>query len=1018
MRSNYYLILELPVDPLVLDVAGIERRIEEKRTFWNKNRNHPTNGARYKMYGELVEDMRERLLRNPASLKKEAEEAKALLLKNLDRAISDFSADGEITPIELDYLLKEFPQFREETIRGRFQVPFVETPSETTLPPPEKPPIDPSIKLPDTMTMNLIELNLELVGKEDLYAFLARQRTNSCERLIERANEMEEQNRKHAKKTAEVDAIGVLSGLARKVFADESSKKGYDAKLRLRKFETELIPVMIRRSLNERRTPDKKQMLGRVVALHDYEKSIEEARELGLNEQEAEWYVHDFLVTKRKCFDPRPAKGDSRRSSVKIQCFSCFRLNDPDLKHCSSCGLPLSISCPKCNRSVRSESSKCGHCGFAIGDMPIALIALEKARKAILDGDLESGISFAEQALLFWPGNGDAVAIKSDAEMQIERKTAKQREIDQLESDILDAIRYREFYRAESELIRLKSRNPNHSLFASKEPEVRNTIRETERKLLEAERINEPTARKKAFEDIRVFCADCRIANEELRRILPNPPGKVKIRTVAQGLEVSWETSPSSGKIEYRIVRKEGTPPSNPKDGEMVCGSTERLSFIDSSPEPNVPYAYTVFARFAGLDFEKTGSQSGLGLLEPVLRNISVIPGSSRLEVRWTPIRNVVRFKVGRYKTSDPLRRVAISNISASGFLDAALENDVEYEYTVNIGYKTLEGREKFTPDFVIKGTPLAPPDSVKDLNIVYAEGAIGFKWTPPRKGEFFLFVSDKPFKETPGKVYSREFSEMSASYGVPIPIADQARGTTLWKTAFKGKRFILPVTFFGNVMTVGIPRELVIVPEVLKIDSRSLNRQLYLNWEWPEGIKKVLVAIRTDKYPEGPSDSAAAKKILTIEEYKLDGACVLQQQLQRNLYITVYSMLEENGTPFFSGGVRHQTLKTVITYRIDIRKASLFRSVQAKLVVEVLSGFGKMPSFTLMKNQARPPLNRSDGHVIKIISARLGREQEIELDPSVLSSNSYARLFLEKESDQELFSIVDPWDEERQLWR
>lgn len=1015
-RTNYYLLLELSLDPPVLDPALIEKEIEEKRSYWNRNRNHPTNAAKYKRYGEMVPEIMEVLL-NPGLLKREIEEARKQILRELDRAIADCAADGEISPEELSYLEKNFPQFRRQTIIDRLPVPMNDTRSgDRALAPPPKPIVDPELKLPDTLTMERIEANLEVLRKKDLYDYLKLRPSCTCERLLQAAKEKEEENRKSSKKTAEVDAGGVLSGLAAKMFANQLAKKSYDARLRVWKFEKELQPVMIRRSLNEVRSADKK-LQHRTVAPADYRKSVEEARELGLSAVEAEWYVYDFYVTKRKCSDPRSAEPHSGETR-KVQCSICYRLNDPDAKNCRECGMPLVLVCPRCRRACGFGSVHCPGCGFSVGDMPIALDALKAARELLLRDDPEAARGRLETAKLLWPGLSEAAPLGREIDRRIERNHALRRELDNIVTEILEAIRARRFHRAESALFRLRSRDPRHPLLEHKAPEVDAVLSEVNRKLEAAGKLPSPAEQLKAYEQILDLCADSELARERIGRIPLTPPKNITLTTNSRGVEIRWARSEIEGNIRYLIVRKEGSPPVGPADGKALSEHNAHDSFLDEDAEPGIPYAYAVFARRGESPPERIGAKSGLIMREPFLQRIAVVPGDGKLEFRWRTLRNMTRLRIVRFNPGAPGQGVAISSgYSEKGFVDTGLRNESPYEYIVNIGYKNLDGREKFTPDEFLKGTPSAPPDLVRGIKVRYAVGAIGMQWTVPKKGDLYLFESGKPFKEPCGKVVSGSVEELSNLYGQPLVIADPVRGTTVWPIEFSGTRYVLPVTVAGEVMIFGETLEIRRVQDVAQVRSRTLDGKLYLTWDWPEGLEKVLIAIRTDNYPTGPGDGSATKKVLSLKEYRLDEGFVFQQPLRRNLFVTIYSVLEDRGKVFYSPGVRHQTEKTIITYKIEFQKGLFFTRTKPKIVIEVLSGYARMPAMVAMKSFGRAPLRRDDGYQVLNIPARMMNRQEIPLDSSELGKNSYLRLFIEKEGDREEFSLLDPWQEEMQLW-
>lgn len=52
------MLLELDFDPAVEDQAIIDQRIEDKAKFWSTNSNHFTKGSEYKMYLEMLPEIK------------------------------------------------------------------------------------------------------------------------------------------------------------------------------------------------------------------------------------------------------------------------------------------------------------------------------------------------------------------------------------------------------------------------------------------------------------------------------------------------------------------------------------------------------------------------------------------------------------------------------------------------------------------------------------------------------------------------------------------------------------------------------------------------------------------------------------------------------------------------------------------------------------------------------------------------------------------------------------------------
>ena len=105
--QNYYLLLELSVDPPEEDPGIIEEAIKKKQSEWSRNRNHPTKGTLAQQHIGLLPDIR-KVMGDPDLRKKEAAEAQKVLdaqekekFKHVDRHLALLMSKGEITREEI-----------------------------------------------------------------------------------------------------------------------------------------------------------------------------------------------------------------------------------------------------------------------------------------------------------------------------------------------------------------------------------------------------------------------------------------------------------------------------------------------------------------------------------------------------------------------------------------------------------------------------------------------------------------------------------------------------------------------------------------------------------------------------------------------------------------------------------------------------------------------------------------------------------------------------------------------------
>lgn len=422
--DNFYLLLELFLDPPEEKWTAVEARINEKKNEWNKKRNNP-DGLIYQRLSERVEEMRT-ALSDAKRRKSEGATARAAALRQLDEQIALRSGET-IAPEQVDALVKEFKIFfSEATIRSRVKVPICDAAPTRRVPdPPTKPQDDSTIPRFDASKLREVKNCLVTLGKKTIYEALRVAGTSSPSRLQEAADEAVKKARVAANKTSEINALGVLGGLAKEFFKDAKAKKGFEASWANFQFEEKLKPVFTGRIVRKKENGKDVNF----VTEENYARSLREATEEGMTPQVAEWFVYDFYVNKRKCPDPR--SGDVGATfAEKINCPNCFRQNDKSASRCVECGYALQTKCPKCGvASVLSEF--CPTCGFSFGDMANSELAIQNAKEALGRGDFDAASREWNKAKVYWAENPDLQGVAAQL-----RDFFAQRQFEKFEAEL------------------------------------------------------------------------------------------------------------------------------------------------------------------------------------------------------------------------------------------------------------------------------------------------------------------------------------------------------------------------------------------------------------------------------------------------------------------------------------------------------------------------------------------------------------------------------------------------------
>jgi hypothetical protein len=327
-RKNFYILLDLSIDPPEEDQKIIELAIKQKQAEWSRFRNHPTKGLKAKQYIGLLPEIR-RIMGDPELRKNEASNAAAILSKKtgekllvidrhiaicmskgfitdeeifnlakrhsvkaneirkrvkqredaknaeIDKQIKLRSAKGYITKGELSELAKIHSVSTKE-IRKRVTCPIKKSLQKSAK---ESKPLDKAIE-------KIITDNLKIVGKSSLYQFLDLPSDSSLEALQEKSKKKESELRKRGKKDAISTAGIALAGHCRTIFKTENSRNSYDitnTRLLLKGLDSDI---------------DVAGMDGRIRAEY-YNALIDSAVKLGMSRNEAQKYIRDYAREKK-----------------------------------------------------------------------------------------------------------------------------------------------------------------------------------------------------------------------------------------------------------------------------------------------------------------------------------------------------------------------------------------------------------------------------------------------------------------------------------------------------------------------------------------------------------------------------------------------------------------------------------------------------------------------------------------------------------------------------------------------
>ena len=269
-RENFYILLDLSVDPPEDDLQVIAKAIKDKQAIWSRQRNHPTKGVAAKNYISMLSEIR-KVMKDPALRILEADAAVQIVFdkekekySEIDKHISLHMSKGYITEEEI-FKLAAIHRIDVNEIRSRtkaveddkfekidkqlkirmpkgyiteaeisqlariYSVEEEEIRSRTTCPVRKEAFMEgDKIKPLDKSIEKIIKDNLKIVGAPSLYQFLNVSSGSSLEEIRKSIDINDGEIKKTGKKDARVTACDTLLGYCRTIFSSDESRYAYD----------------------------------------------------------------------------------------------------------------------------------------------------------------------------------------------------------------------------------------------------------------------------------------------------------------------------------------------------------------------------------------------------------------------------------------------------------------------------------------------------------------------------------------------------------------------------------------------------------------------------------------------------------------------------------------------------------------------------------------------------------------------------------------------------------------------
>lgn len=930
--ENYFILLELPFDPPEEDAQKITEAIARKQSQWSRDMVNPVRKAKVSEYIAHISDIKNVML-NPEARAKAAAEARQIKSgkkKELEDRLALYHAKGDsLSPQDLKLLVRTFGAYGfteaeiqnafEEGNRGKnggFQAEGV---------------------LDKAQAHNIKNYMQQLDRKgESLYDFLGLKPEASCEELCQAADAINRKILQKGEKSGRDGAVQSLCGLCGVIFRSEEGKQKYDNYVTLTRFGA-LNDAIDEMAMGNQRCLEPRMKEGLIDrAISQYHITFSESSA----------YIHDYC-----------AYMGYTLSEEKIVCGLCGTENPVGAQSCVKCGKSLFVDCPSCGTRNNNSAQRCVKCGFDLSQMEKGAALLQQAKQQYAAKAYDEAERLLKEALVFWPGHPDIRTLENAI-------AAARRQASDTVASIMADIQEKRLYGARTKIA--QARAGGFGVDEALTLRVERSLAQVEEQLV----MLRAAEGEEAFRIVRKLSelvTDCEELNRNLAKYPPADVPAVACTQTGGEVALTWLSSESEGEITYQLVRKENSGPNSPEDGEILYSGKE-LSYTDSSLERNRLYYYAVYALRMGVHSRAARPGEPVAVVEK-LAGGKAVGGDGSVSLSWEKPRDITEIRVAKYRGDQrPQELEAYEPVPCTrsdGLLVEGLENGESYWFVVSAGM-VLNGRTYFSEPMYLSAVPQKPAMPLQDFVLQQTGGVFRCGWRRSEWDVVLLYTSRQPDYSV-GTVY--DMDELLGKYDkVDLQLKSQTEGE--FKLDFVGECYIIPAVVNASNVVLNKAVYLSSVPGVrdVSFELNASGAEMYVNFNWPQGLERCLLVYRTDTYPGGLEDPYAHQAECTRRQYEANQGVLIRNPEAGTYYVLVYTYLEKDGRRIYSDAVKasfdNQPQRDVL-YTFEYKKPGLFHKKTALLFTVEIKGSCVLPPFVIIGKYKGIPLKRSDGETI-----------------------------------------------------
>lgn len=987
-RENYFLLFNIEYNPPEENLQIIKSAIDNKVKYWGKEVNNPGPiGTEARFYLEKINEINEVLMYNKALRKKEAMEAFKIMQykelkaeKELEEVVHCLSTKGFLTEKERDSLVKKYNVLSKDKVISGIRVPIKKDLTEDFKAKNEK--------LPKSEE-RYIEERLKFLGYNTLYDFLGINTISSIKLINYKVEVIYKSEISKCIKDERNNKIIDLLSMCKKIFCNEEERNKYDVTIkynRLKKIEElYLEPQKINKELHQ----------------NTYNFIVNKIVSLGFSRDYAINYVKDYCITKGIGYKvPIDFKLDMGK-----KCGVCETFNSKDENYCKNCRAKLDVICPGCTAKISNSLIYCTYCNYPIGDMTNYWKQIEKSREERAKNNYDLALVALSNAKVY---NSDAKEIDI-----LEEEIKKEREIvKKNRKEVLRLQKEGSYYTVKELLL-----DPTFLLAQSFRREQLSNVEEVIKKvetLLNFNYIDDEEDKIRNIKTAKEICSDSKSIEKIAKFFPPESPIDCSYTVKKEGVELTWDSN-STIDVSYRIVRKINLEPISANDGKIIYEGAENY-FLDKNIEFGEKYYYSIYTKRLGI-FSKNIVVIGPVMIIKEVDILGVNAYTDSVSIQINVPRKAIEVKCFKRLISSQ-KWIGIGEeikVDSRDYIkDYNISEALEYSYFIYCVYKDVYGENINSKGIEVNVKIPEKPKALENIQIHKNNNGLVVEVHSDYNDLLCVYYSEEKLSECNGQI----FEELNFNENV-------LKGEKISDTNFllnlkkDSKIYILPVIKKDGLYFVDKAIEYNFIREVSALKGENIDNKIYLTWNWPEKVKRVLIAYRTDGvFPKDSRDIESKIIPVTREMYFEEGFFKISNISTGEYYFKIFTMVEKDDKVNYSNGAELNVpfyKNVTISYKLERKKkfSGIFSSDRLLFININVTETDLEETFkrlVLVKKDNKLPISIEDGEIIlEIDSEHLinnGYQGAIKYNDK--DGVSFFRLFVEDENKFNKYNIID----------